>query len=149
MRSSLPSIPVIKTNRLAKIAIPMGAGRFSEHFGGATEFHIYDADADKGGLAGVRAMPAPEHKPGSLPAWLIEQDVDAVVVSAIGERALMMLSAGGIKTYLADGTSDPAQLAIACLLGNLPHANQENSRCAGGHHDHEHGHDHGHSCHHG
>lgn len=132
-----------------KIAVPIAAGGFSEHFGGATEFHIYAANDVRDGLAGVRVLPAPEHKPGSLPTWLAGQDVDSVVVSAIGERALLMLSDAGIRTYLAEGERDPAQLAVACLLGKLGFANLENSRCAGGHHEHgPDGHhlDHEHSC---
>lgn len=126
-----------------KIAIPMADGKFSEHFGGAKEFLIYQVDG-KPATAGVGELHfAPEHKPGSLPEWLAAQKVDAVIVSAIGERALLMLADAGIETYLSGGEANPSALVAACLLGKLPRANQENSRCNGSHHDHD-GHDCGH-----
>ena len=126
-----------------KIAIPMAGGKFSEHFGGAGQFLIFDADS-KSATAGVGELhSAPEHKPGSLPEWIAAQKVDAVIVSAIGERALLMLADAGIETYLSGGESDPDGLAAACLQGKLARANQENSRCNGSHHEHD-GHDCGH-----
>lgn len=65
--------------------------------------------------------------------------------SAIGERAMFMLADAGIETYVALGKLEPPELAVACLLGKLPRATQENCCCTGAHHDHE-----GHACgHHG
>ena len=126
-----------------KIAIPMASGKFSEHFGGARQFMIFDADS-KSTSAGVGELhSAPEHKPGSLPEWIDAQNMDSVIASAIGERALRMLADAGIETYLSGGESDPSELAAACLLGKLARANQENSRCNGSHHEDD-GHDCGH-----
>ena len=132
----------IQDNGTLKIAIPMANGVFSEHFGGAKEFLIFEGDCKTLRLGDHGASAAPEHKPGSLPKWLAQQNVDAVVVSAIGERALILLADAGIEAFLADGDMQPSALATACLLGKLAHASQENSRC-GGHHDHD-----GHECHH-
>lgn len=126
-----------------KIAIPMAEGKFSGHFGGAREFLIYDADHKTGSPGAGGLHSAPEHKPGSLPEWLASQNVDAVIASAIGERALLMLADAGIETFLSGGESAPSELAAACLLGKLPRANKENSCCNGAHHDHD-GHDCGH-----
>jgi len=124
-----------------KIAIPMAEGTFSGHFGGAGEFLIFNAD-HKAGSPGIGELhSAPEHKPGSLPEWLASQNVDAVIASAIGERALLMLADADIETYLSGGDSDPSELAAACRLGKLPgklpRANKENSCCNGAHHDHD------------
>ncbi|MFZ4777481.1 MAG: NifB/NifX family molybdenum-iron cluster-binding protein [Terrimicrobiaceae bacterium] len=124
-----------------KIAIPMAAGRFSGHFGGAREFLVFVADRQAGTFGEGEILCAPEHKPGSLPEWLAAQQMDAVIAFAIGERALIMLADAGIETYLSGGESDPSRMAAACLLGKLPRANQENSRCNGDHHDHD-----GHAC---
>ncbi len=132
----------IQDNRTLKIAIPMANGVFSEHFGGAKAFLIYEGNRKTLRLGNQEDSTAPEHKPGSLPKWLEQQKVDAVVVSAIGERALILLAEAGIEVFLADGDVQPFALATACLLGKLSLANQENSRC-GGHHDHD-----GHECHH-
>jgi predicted Fe-Mo cluster-binding NifX family protein len=125
-----------------KIAIPMAGGGFSEHFGGAKELLIFAGDRETGRIDHREIFTAPEHQPGSLPRWLEQLKVDAVVASAIGERALIMLSDAGIEVFLAADGMPPSGLATACLLGKLPRANQENSRC-GGHHDHDE-----HECHH-
>jgi ATP-binding protein involved in chromosome partitioning len=120
------------------IAVPMAGGQFCEHFGGAGEFLIFFFEGGEGAVAigeGV-GLPAPEHKPGALPVWLAEQGVDAVVVSAIGERALFMLADAGIETYLAQGILEPLELATACMNGKLPRANQQNSGCKSAHHEH-------------
>ena len=127
-----------------KIAIPMADGKFSEHFGAAKAFLIFEGDRKFQRLGGRDIFGAPEHKPGSLPKWLEEQKVDALVSSAIGERALIMLADAGIEVFLADGDHEPSALATACLSGKLTRANSENSRCKGDHHDHGDGHE----CHH-
>jgi predicted Fe-Mo cluster-binding NifX family protein len=131
---------------LMKIAIPMADGAFSEHFGAAKAFLIFEADRKTQHLGQPDVFGAPEHKPGSLPQWLEEKGADALVSSAIGERALIMLANAGIEVFLAAGDHDPSALATACLSGKLTHANSGNSRCQGGHHDHDHGD--GHACHH-
>ena len=121
-----------------KVVIPMADGVFCEHFGGAQEFLVIAGDQlDDGDL-----FTAPEHKPGALPKWLMEQKVDALVASAIGERALILLADAGIEVFLANGTTEPFELASAICTGSLLRANLENTRCRG-HHDHE-----GHECHH-
>ncbi len=127
-----------------KIAIPMADGEFCEHFGGAKEFLILEGSEVHGQVTARQQLAAPEHQPGTLPKWLATQQIDVVVVSAIGERALIMLAEAGIETRLAAEGMNPSELAIACLQGKLPRVNRENSRCQGGHHDHEHGHE----CHH-
>jgi predicted Fe-Mo cluster-binding NifX family protein len=133
----------ISMRATVKIAIPMAEGGFSDHFGGAREFMIFEGDRKTCSLDRNELFAAPEHKPGSLPKWLGQQNVDAVIASAIGERALGMLAAMGIEVFLAEGDLEPAELARACLSGRLSSANRENTRCSG-HHNHEDGHE----CHH-
>lgn len=136
--------PAIRDHAFLKIAIPMAAGKFSEHFGAAKAFLIFEGDRNTQQLCRKDVFGAPEHKPGSLPKWLEEQKVDALVSSAIGERALIMLADAGIEVFLAAGDSEPSALASACLEGRLARASMENSRCNGEHHDHGDGHE----CHH-
>lgn len=119
----------------------MADGKFSEHFGAAKAFLIFEADRKAQHLGRQDVFGAPEHKPGSLPQWLKEQKVDALVSSAIGERALVMLADAGIEVFLADGDTGPSALAAACLSGGLKRATMDNSRCNGDHHD-------GHECDH-
>jgi ATP-binding protein involved in chromosome partitioning len=138
------SQPIIRDSETMKIAIPMAEGKFSEHFGGAKAFLIFEGNLKTQRLGGKDVFGAPEHKPGALPKWLEEQQVDALVSSAIGERALKILEKAGIDVFLADGDTEPSALATACLSGRLVRANIENTRCHGDHHDHGDGHE----CHH-
>jgi predicted Fe-Mo cluster-binding NifX family protein len=128
-----------------RIAVPAADGGFCEHFGGAKEFMIFEGHGEGGGFARSEGLAAPEHKPGSLPAWLERQGVTAVVASAIGERALLMLADAGIRVFLGQPGVAPALLAAACRAGTLPPVNRQNTRCNGEHHHHDHA---GHSCHH-
>ncbi len=131
-----------KDRKMIQIAIPVLNGVFSEHFGNARQFVIYEGNPMTRVLENRSLHNAPEHKPGSLPQWLEQQNVDALVASAIGGRALIMLANAGIGVFLANGENDPFKLASAALAGDLPPATGENSRCHG-HHDQD-----GHNCHH-
>jgi ATP-binding protein involved in chromosome partitioning len=136
--------PAIHADKALRIAIPMADGKFSGHFGAARTFLIFEGDRKTLRIGRKDAFGAPEHKPGALPKWLEQQQVDALVSSAIGERALIMLADAGIEVFLADGDPDPTSLATACLSGDLKRANMENSRCNGHHCDHGDGR----KCHH-
>ena len=125
-----------------RVAIPMVGGKFSEHFGGAREFMIYEGNRENLRLDLHELRIAPPHKPGALPLWLAENHVDAVVASSIGERAMKILTTKDIGVFLTLGADDPVDLALQCLAGTLPPATPQNTRC-NGHHDH-----HEHKCHH-
>lgn len=125
------------------LAVPMANDSFSPHFGSATHFALLEFDPQSSQLSKQQILPAPKHEPGSLPRWLAAQSVDAVIASAIGERALIMLADAGIAAYLATDPALPAEMARACLLGKLPRLNRENSQCRDGHEHHG-----AHECHH-
>jgi predicted Fe-Mo cluster-binding NifX family protein len=122
---------VIAASESVRIAIPMNAGAFCEHFGAARQFHFYEGGQQARLLDALGRFDAPGHQPGSLPQWLEAQKVDLLVVSAIGERALIMLADAGIEVFLADGPRAPDQLAHAALAGRLPRATMLDSRCHG------------------
>ena len=98
-----------------RIAVPCAEGGFCEHFGGAEEFMICEANRETDGIERSRSYPAPEHKPGALPLWLAERGINAVVASSISERAMKIFAAKGIDVFLSDETSDPSNLARKCL----------------------------------
>ncbi len=132
----MSAAPAVSTTRdFIRIAIPMKAGAFCEHFGEARQFRFYEGKRQQRMLDGIGRFDAPAHQPGSLPRWLAAQQVDLLVVSAIGERALIMLADAGIEVCLADGPRAPDQLAHAAHAGRLPRATMLNSRCHG-HHGH-------------
>lgn len=130
-----------KKRETKKTAIPIAHGKFSEHFGGASEFLICEANPSHPFDEESKLHPAPEHKPGSLPKWLAGMDVDAVVASSFGKPALLLLAEAGIETWLAGELKNPSDLAAACLQGKLTRATLENACCDGSHHHEESGHD--------
>jgi predicted Fe-Mo cluster-binding NifX family protein len=122
-----------------RIAVPLVDGpfaaQFAAHFGSAKAFALFVGDSASGSLQEEPCVKAPEHRPGVLPAWLASLKADRVVVSAIGERALILLADAGIEAFQGDETGEPRHLAQLCLAGKLPRARLENSRCHG---DHDH-----------
>lgn len=98
---------------------------------------VFELDSKEGTLGAGSLHPAPEHKPGALPKWLATNEVNAVIVSSIGERALMLLDKSGIKTFLAGDVVSPNELVAACVRGDLPIANKDNTQCNSHHHDHD------------
>lgn len=132
--------PIICEKGTMKIAIPMLDGKFCEHFGSARAFLVFEASRATKQLGDKKVIGAPEHEPGSLPKWLERHHVDALVTSAIGERALIMLADSGIEVFLADEDTGPAALAARCIAGQLKAADVGNTRCRGHHHDRADGH---------
>ena len=123
-----------------RVAIPLRGDGFCEHFGGAEQFAFFEISKASGVVKEER-FEAPEHQPGALPRWLAAQEVDAVIASAIGERAILMLAEAGIPVFLADQGVPVSGLIQAYIEGKLPQVNTQNSRCQGhghdGHKDHQ------------
>lgn len=144
------SIDQIPASPVFKLAVPMADGRYSPHFGGATQFWIYEGDRTSAELPG-QFYPAPKHEPGALPRWLAAQGVQTVVIAQIGERALRLLADAGIEAVHAPVEDSPEALARAYLEGRLARVNRDDVCCQGHHHGHHHhGHHHhphgGHGC---
>jgi predicted Fe-Mo cluster-binding NifX family protein len=122
---------------MEKIAIPMAAGSYCPHFGGADAFMLCDADAAAGKIEETHVYPAPEHKPGALPRWLHQQGVDTVLAGRMGSRAQQMLSRLGMKVVAGVAGPDPRSLIRSYLDGTLV---QGDGSCDGTGHGHGRGH---------
>ncbi len=103
-----------------KIAIPLENGLLCSHFGHCQEFALIDADSSAGTLGETTSIPAPPHQPGMLPGWLAEQGAEAIIAGGIGQKAIMLFDAAGIKVYTGAPAWEPAKLAQAFLDGSLP-----------------------------
>jgi peptide deformylase len=119
---------------IMRIAIPMADGLFCEHFGAAKQFLVARGNRQTGEVLDHSLFEAPAHAPGTLPRWLAQADVDAVVASTIGERALIMLADAGIRVFVAPESRQPLEQTVACLSGELPPAKLEDARAADDHH---------------
>jgi predicted Fe-Mo cluster-binding NifX family protein len=122
---------------MEKIAIPMAAGSYCPHFGGADAFMLFEANVEGGTIDETHVFPAPEHKPGALPRWLRQQGVDTVLTGRMGDRARQMLSSMGMKVVAGVVGPDPSTLVRAYLDGTLV---QGDGSCDGTGHGHGHGH---------
>jgi ATP-binding protein involved in chromosome partitioning len=125
---------------MMKIAVPMVQGRFSEHFGGAESFGLYDVDETaKAILANIEAQ-APPHERGAFPRWLHEQGANVILAGGMGPRAVQMFEQYGIQVVPGVTGDAPEAVVKAFLAGTLM---ATGDLCSGGHlhacgdHDHE------------
>lgn len=123
-----------------KIAVPIVAGRLSEHFGHCEEFALIEADpGSKQILSQTRAVPPP-HEPGVLPRWLHQQGAQVIIAGGMGRRALELFAENGIAVHAGTTGATPEELAQAFLDGRLGNTTPT---CGQGH-----GGGHHHGCHH-
>ena len=133
-----PPEHTIKTHM--KIAIPLSAGRLSEHFGHCEQFALIEADpASKQIINQTRVVPPP-HEPGLLPRWLHQQGVQVIIAGGMGRRALDLFAQNGIAVHAGATGRTPEDMAQALLSGALGDAAPT---C-----DHGRGDGHHHDCHH-
>jgi predicted Fe-Mo cluster-binding NifX family protein len=104
---------------MEKIAVPMAAGAYCLHFGGADTFMLCDADVETHTIGEACVFTAPEHKPGALPRWLNQQGVTTVLAGRMGDRARQMLSRLGMKVVVGAVGPDPSSLIRSYLDGTL------------------------------
>lgn len=114
-----------------KIAIPVENGMLCSHFGHASQFGIVDVQDGK--ILGSRLDSPPPHEPGSLPAWLKQQQVTHVICGGIGAKAVELLNQSGIEVTAGIAAGDPAKIVEEFLAGNL--SGVQAATCSG----HEHG----------
>lgn len=84
---------------LLKIAVPVVAGRLHGHFAESSHFALVEVDRQSRVIGGTQMLAPPPHEPGSIPRWLREQDVQVVIASGVGQRALDNLIHHGIEVW--------------------------------------------------
>jgi len=115
-----------------KIAIPLTAGRLSQHFGHCEQFALFETDSGSKRVLGQTVVVPPPHEPGLLPRWLHEQGVQVVIAGGMGRRALDLFAQNGIAIHAGAAGASPEDLAQAFLSGRLAGGTPT---CG---HDHEH-----------
>ena len=116
-----------------KIAIPTSDGRLCAHFGHCAEFTLIDVDEAGGSIGQTDRVPAPPHQPGLLPGWLAQQGVQLVIAGGIGQRAIQIFNASGIRVLPGAPELPPEDLIRSYLDKTLVTSGDV---CSGGH---EHG----------
>jgi len=125
-----------------KIAIPLVAGRLSEHFGHCEQFALIDADLESKHIVSQTRVVPPPHEPGVLPRWLHEQGAKVIIAGGMGRRALDLFIQNDIAVHTGIAGATPEELAHAFLTGAL---GDTTPTCGHGRGE---GHHHHHGCHH-
>lgn len=102
-----------------KIAIPLTAGRLSDHFGHCDEFALIEADSTSKQIVSQTRVIPPPHEPGALPRWLHAQGVHVVIAGGMGPRALNLFAECGIAVHGGPASSTPEDLVREYLDGAL------------------------------
>lgn len=88
-----------------KIAIATQNDLVSAHFGHCEGFTIYEVDKGEG--AKKEFVENPGHKPGFLPVFLKQANVDLIIAGGMGQRAQELFTQQNIKVIVgAQGTCD-------------------------------------------
>jgi len=115
---------------MMKVAIPMVEGRFSEHFGGAETFGLFEVDEAKGAIVSKTLAQAPPHERGAFPRWLREQGASVILAGGMGPRAVQMFEQFGIRVVAGVVGDNPEAVVKAFLSGTLIATGEA---CSGGH----------------
>lgn len=87
-----------------KIAVSTDSGKVSSHFGRCPEFTI--AEIEDGKIIDEKKIENPGHKPGYIPQFLNEKEIDWLITGGIGRKAISMFDDFGVKiTTGCDGQS--------------------------------------------
>lgn len=124
---------------MQRVAVPTVNGMFSQHFGGADRFAIFEVDEKARKIVSSISAVPPPHEQGSFPTWLKEQGVNAILAGGMGPRAVTMLEDFGIQVVMGiAGSGAPEALVTSFLEGSLT-ASGESCHDQGFHGCHDHG----------
>jgi len=102
---------------MRKIALPVDEEKLSPHFGNCKCFVIYRIK--KQSIIDKSIFPTPQHQPGSIPAWLIDQDVTDIIANGIGHRAIEIFNQHKINVFVGAEIKNPEDLIEDYLNGIL------------------------------
>jgi len=102
-----------------RIAVPLTEGVVSMHFGHCEKFALIDVDEAAGKVISARELDPPAHEPGLLPRWLAGEEVNLVITGGIGQRAVMLFEAQGIKVIPGAPALSAGHVVADYLKGNL------------------------------
>jgi predicted Fe-Mo cluster-binding NifX family protein len=113
-----------------KVAVPMVAGQFSDHFGGAESFGLFEVDEPGRSILSMAVLEAPPHERGAFPRWLREQGAGVILAGGMGPRAAQMFEMCGIRVVAGVAARDPESAVREFLAGSL---SISSPLCSGGH----------------
>lgn len=102
-----------------RIAVPVVAGKLSQHFGHCDCFALVEVDTTQRQIISQEELQAPPHEPGVLPRWLAEQGAEVILAGGMGQRAQGLFAAQGIRVLVGVPSESPAVLVQRYLEGTL------------------------------
>jgi predicted Fe-Mo cluster-binding NifX family protein len=102
-----------------KIAIPLTAGKLSQHFGHCEQFAIIDIDSDNKNVKSQQLAEPPAHEPGALPRWLHSMGVNVIIAGGMGQRAQQLFNQNQIEVVVGAPVDSPDNLISAYLNKKL------------------------------
>jgi len=102
-----------------RIAIPLTAGKLSQHFGHCEQFAIIDVDSDSKNIKSQELVEPPGHEPGVLPRWLAGLHVDLIIAGGMGQRAQQLFAENNIDVVVGAPDNEPQELISQYLTGRL------------------------------
>ena len=102
-----------------RIAIPLTAGKLSQHFGHCEQFAIIDVDSDSKSIKSQEMVEPPAHEPGVLPRWLAGLQVELIIAGGMGQRAQQLFAENNIDVVVGAPDNEPQELISQYLAGQL------------------------------
>ena len=99
-----------------RIAVASDGNKVSGHFGHCEGFNLYEVE-DKNIIEST-FIQNPGHKPGFLPKYLAEQNVDVIIAGGMGERAQTLFNENNIEVVVG-AIGDSEEAAKSFVSGNL------------------------------
>lgn len=111
--------PMGDVDTVLRFAVPTSDGLLCPHFGHCQEFTLVDVDAASKQILSVSSIPAPEHEPGLLPAWLADKGAGFIIAGGMGSRAQQLFTEQGVSVVVGASAGEPESVVRQFLDGNL------------------------------
>lgn len=106
-------------DNVMRYAVPTSDGLLCPHFGHCQEFTLVDVDTQTNEVLDTTTIPAPEHEPGLLPAWLADKGAGFIIAGGMGSRAQQLFADQGVQVITGAPMVAPREVVRQYLTGTL------------------------------
>ncbi len=111
--------PFENVESVMRFAVPTSDGLLCPHFGHCQEFTMVDVDVATKQVLSLTTIPAPEHEPGLLPAWLADKGAGFIIAGGMGSRAQQLFAEQGVSVVTGASPAEPETIVRQFLDGAL------------------------------